>query len=608
MGNQVLNRDTSLPVACIRASLVQDTVRHLLNCSRSVDSSYRTEALNKFASKLVNSGHSCQSARIMIVQGVTRYLHKVKLSQLPIEDLSYAPLYFDKKFKEQERQSDKYLAKMNWYRSGKKNKPEKGRSESESWRTRLKGVWRGSTSAQKRVKMMDYRTVLQVPNSKNGVLLKNLIKAEDNLALISGYNVKMVEQSGVQLSRIFPGMPSSTKKCHWTDCPVCSESNVKGASGCRISNIVYEGECIDCLEDVENGIKTASDVGKYIGESGRTLAERSLEHVRGAKSFDKDNFIIKHWVLHHSDSTERPRIRFKVRKAFKDPMSRLIAESVLIDKESNLNSKSEWRSTKMSRLVIETPKWLERKTQVKKKELSVDDDLSEMIDNLKKKTESVNVKQSESYAGVDLNVIGPCEDERTTVDPPVDVEVGLHTVGILPKKKSKSIKRPYGEEEKNPGRLLLSWNVNKKRRLESNISYVDVGLASNISYVDVGKNTLGGRPRSDIAERKKEPCRRDKDTGKERKKSNKRTTRKGKVVSDGKKFINTSNQRLIKDWLVFGKENDSAREEDGERGCREDKDSSGGGDKVTSLTSSVEHDCDCVVSSEETEITMSKTK
>ena len=93
VGNQVLNRDTSLPVACIRASLVQDTVRHLLNCSRSVDSSYRTEALNKFASKLVNSGHSCQSARIMIVQGVTRYLHKVKLSQLPIEDLNYAPLY-----------------------------------------------------------------------------------------------------------------------------------------------------------------------------------------------------------------------------------------------------------------------------------------------------------------------------------------------------------------------------------------------------------------------------------------------------------------------------------------------------------------------------------
>ena len=288
-------------------------------------------------------------------------------------------------------------------------------------------------------------------------------------------------------------------------------------------------------------------------------------------------------------------------------MSRLIAESVLIDKESNLNSKSEWRSTKMSRLVIETPKWLERKTQVKKKELSVDDDLSEMIDNLKKKTESVNVKPSESYAGVDLNVIGPCEDERTTVDLPVDGEVGLHTVGILPKKKSKSIKRPYGEEEKNPGRQLLSWNVNKKRRLESNISYVDVGLASNISYVDVGKNTLGGRPRSDIAERKKEPCRRDKDTGKERKKSNKRTTRKGKVVSDGKKFINTSNQRLIKDWLVFGKENDSAREEDGERGCREDKDSSGGGDKVSSLTSSVEHDCDCVVNSEETEITVSKT-
>ena len=197
---------------------------------------------------------------------------------------------------------------------------------------------------------MDFSTVLQVPNTKNSILLNNLIKAEERLALVSGYNVKLIEQSGVQLSRLFQGM-SHKHKCHWRSCPVCREYKGKGSSGCRTSNLVYEGTCINCLEEVEAGSRLEADVGKYIGESGRTLAERSLEHDKAAASFDKDNFIIKHWVLHHRDLKERPRIQFKVRRSFRDPLSRLVAESVLIDKESNLNSKSEWRNNKMCRLV-----------------------------------------------------------------------------------------------------------------------------------------------------------------------------------------------------------------------------------------------------------------
>ena len=345
--------------------------------------------MNKFASKLINSGHSCQSARIIIVQGVTKYVHKVKVSLLPPEDPNFAPLYFDKKFKENERQCDKYLAKMNWFRVSKQtNETGVGCTKLDSWKSNLHGVWRGSTRGQKRAIGMDYSTILQVPNSRNSDLLNNLIKAEDKLAHMSGYNVKLVEQSGVQLSRLFPGMPSSSKKCHWLACPVCKEYTGKGSTGCRTSNIVYEGECIDCLEEVEKGMRAVEEVGKYIGESGRTLAERSIEHVRGAKSFDCDNFIVKHWVLHHSELAERPRFKFKVRKSYRDPLSRLIAESVIIDKESNLNSKSEWRNNKMSRLVIEAPMWvgkIQSSCKEKKKAPGIDDDLSELVEALKER-------------------------------------------------------------------------------------------------------------------------------------------------------------------------------------------------------------------------------
>ena len=77
----------------------------------------RTKVLDKFAAKLVNSGHSPQSSRILIVQGVMKYLHKVKLSKLNHDDPSYEPLYLNKTYREDARQCDKYLAKMNWYKS-----------------------------------------------------------------------------------------------------------------------------------------------------------------------------------------------------------------------------------------------------------------------------------------------------------------------------------------------------------------------------------------------------------------------------------------------------------------------------------------------------------
>ena len=115
-----MQKDTSLPVACIRASLMQETVRRLLNCSKNIKSDVRTQVLNNYATKLINSGHSPQSSRILIVQGVTKYLHKLKLSNLSVDDPEFKPLYFDKKYQEEDRQFDKFQAKKDWYRSKKK--------------------------------------------------------------------------------------------------------------------------------------------------------------------------------------------------------------------------------------------------------------------------------------------------------------------------------------------------------------------------------------------------------------------------------------------------------------------------------------------------------
>ena len=117
-----------------------------------------------------------------------------------------------KTYKEDIRQCDKYLAKMNWYRSKSRNAQNPEKCTKESWKEGLNGVWRGSNRGQKRANGMEFGTILQVPSTRNSVLFNNLVKAEDKLVPVSGYCVKMVEQSGIQLSRLFPGMSSNTKQ------------------------------------------------------------------------------------------------------------------------------------------------------------------------------------------------------------------------------------------------------------------------------------------------------------------------------------------------------------------------------------------------------------
>ena len=75
----------------------------------------RHEILSKFASTLVNSGHSVNSSRILIVQDVTKYIDNLRLSSLPETHKHYRPMYLSNVYKQSESQINEYLDKMNWF-------------------------------------------------------------------------------------------------------------------------------------------------------------------------------------------------------------------------------------------------------------------------------------------------------------------------------------------------------------------------------------------------------------------------------------------------------------------------------------------------------------
>ena len=118
------------------------------------------------------------SSRIIVVQGVVKFFWKVDNSKLHPTDPDFKPLYLNKEFCEEERQISKYRAKMEWFRSERKDKDEGKGGKRIGWRRELAGVWKGSSNAQKPALESGFSTVLSVPNTANAELARRLINLE----------------------------------------------------------------------------------------------------------------------------------------------------------------------------------------------------------------------------------------------------------------------------------------------------------------------------------------------------------------------------------------------------------------------------------------------
>ena len=228
-----------------------------------------------------------------------------------------------------------------------------------NWRAQLPREWRGSRPIQFKLPGVEYSTILQVPSSVNSRLLRALSRIEPRLAKSTKYHVKLVEKSGKPLAKMF-STDFSDGKCGRVDCKVCSNPDTKGPSLCMVSNVVYEAVCALCNEKHKTDKQTPHQ-GKYVGETSRTLYERSCEHYALLENLDVTSFMYKHWAMAHDNLENPPEFRFKVVKKHSDPLSRLIHESVRISNSASLNSKSEWGGFRIARLTVDPPEWQRKK-------------------------------------------------------------------------------------------------------------------------------------------------------------------------------------------------------------------------------------------------------
>ena len=231
-----------------------------------------------------------------------------------------------------------------------------------SWRGSLPNTWRGSRPVQSKIPNFEYTTVMQVPSSLNSRLLNGLARAEYRVAKVTGYQCKMVEKGGKLLSNFF-SKQLSNGKCPRLDCEVCANPDIKGSTLCNVSDVVYEASCTLCEQKFKEN-PSEGHKGRYIGETYRTLYERSLEHVSALRRFDSSSFMVKHWSSCHPLSDKPPEFRFKVVQKHKDALSRKIHEAVRISNCAALNSKSEWGRLKLSRLTVDKSEWEQKRDLV----------------------------------------------------------------------------------------------------------------------------------------------------------------------------------------------------------------------------------------------------
>ena len=96
----------------------------------------------------------------------------------------------------------------------------------------------------------------------------------------------------------------------------------------------------------------------YIGETHRTLFDRSKEHEQALRTKNNKYSIVKHWEEMHSNRLDPPEYSYRVLKSHKTSFERQIWEGILINNkkcDNKLNCKGKWGINLIPTIKVTTP-------------------------------------------------------------------------------------------------------------------------------------------------------------------------------------------------------------------------------------------------------------
>ena len=331
--------------------LANDMIRRLLTTKEDLGADVKGAVVDQYATKLLHSGYTREQTRKILKNGIKGYIGRKKNRERAGKKLRSTA-----NESRSSRYMKKLLGKTSWYRKKGRNNENTQEQEEGS----RKGTKAKSKEQKKRGEQeQEHKTVMFVEFTKNGELAGNLRELTGRMATTLGFKVKIVERTGTSLKNMF----STTnlwgeQKCGRADCITC-EQGAEMIPNCTQASLVYENVCGSCnptagekkeLREVRQDIPTL-----YVGETSRSIFERSREHWGALRSRSDKSHMWKHQEEHHGG--EAVRFYMRVVGFYKTALSRQIGEAVRIDRRggagSILNSKSEYDRCRIPRLVLE---------------------------------------------------------------------------------------------------------------------------------------------------------------------------------------------------------------------------------------------------------------
>jgi hypothetical protein len=169
-----------------------------------------------------------------------------------------------------------------------------------------------------------------VPYTVGSELAKRMRDAEEKWKEITGYKLKIVERAGLQLEDILhKADPWQGQDCGRDKCLLCLTKQKTGkhlTQDCYRRSLVYETWCITCHERDKNAaqmkagddkkklkeLTDKSKIYKYIGETNRSIFERSWEHINDFENLSIKSHLLKHAVEMHGDEDHK-KLQFGMR-------------------------------------------------------------------------------------------------------------------------------------------------------------------------------------------------------------------------------------------------------------------------------------------------------
>ena len=231
------------------------------------------------------------------------------------------------------------------------------------------------------------------------------------------------------------------------------------------TSVVYENICQECnpgaggekgLESVEDRFPTA-----YVGETSRSIMERTGEHWEAFRSRNKESHILKHQEMEHCGAP--PKFIVRVVGRAKSALERQVKEAVRIKRRGGegaiLNSKAEFNRSYIPRLRLEEQTIVNQlEEEEKKRDEQVARELAKNQSDWEHGKTQERKEQQQRVARELQTGAGSVGDAKKRIKEQKDIERGSRS-----RKKMKFARVGAGWGEQNTGLLL---NVRREQLLE----------------------------------------------------------------------------------------------------------------------------------------------